>query len=219
MPNRKRIAVVLSGCGVYDGSEIHEATMSLLAVVRNGAEYEVFAPDVKQTHVINHVNGQVTREERNVLLESARIARGKIRPLSAFKAEEFDGLLFPGGFGAAKNLSTYAFDGPEMKVNGDVEKAIHSMVKLNKPVGALCIAPVILARILGRVEITIGDDDSTAEHLRKMGAVHKKTGFGEVVVDKNHKIVTSAAYMLDANIAQVAEGADNTVKAMLKLME
>jgi enhancing lycopene biosynthesis protein 2 len=214
----QKFAVVLSGNGVFDGSEIHEATLTLYAISRKGASYEIFAPDIPQHHVINHLTGKEMNETRNVLVESARIARGMIKPLSKFSGRDFDALIFPGGFGAAKNLSSFAFDGADCKVNPDVEKAIREMVSLGKPIGALCIAPVILAKILGDVELTIGQDAGTAEAIRKMGATHKKTSHGEIVVDRKYKVVTTPCYMLDATIAQIGDGAANVVDAMLKLM-
>ena len=211
----KKIAVILSGSGVFDGAEIHEATMTLYAIKKQGADYEVFAPDVEQHHVINHVTGEEMPEKRNVLIESARIARGKIKALSAFDASNFDALIFPGGFGAAKNLSTFAFDGSNCKVNKEVESAILSMHKAKKPIGALCIAPAIIAKVLGRVELTVGQDADTASALEKLGAKHKNTDHGEVVVDEENKIYSTPCYMLDANIVQIAEGAENIVKAIL----
>jgi enhancing lycopene biosynthesis protein 2 len=214
----QKFAVVLSGNGVFDGSEIHEATLTLYAISRKGASYEIFAPDIPQHHVINHLTGKEMNETRNVLVESARIARGMIKPLSKFSGRDFDALIFPGGFGAAKNLSSFAFDGADCKVNPDVGKAIREMVSLGKPIGALCIAPVILAKILGDVELTIGQDAGTAEAIRKMGATHKKTSHGEIVVDRKYKVVTTPCYMLDATIAQIGDGAANVVDAMLKLM-
>jgi enhancing lycopene biosynthesis protein 2 len=214
----QKFAVVLSGNGVFDGSEIHEATLTLYAISRKGASYEIFAPDIPQHHVINHLTGKEMNETRNVLVESARIARGKIKPLSKFSGRDFDALIFPGGFGAAKNLSSFAFDGADCKVNPDVEKAIREMVSLGKPIGALCIAPVILARVLGDVELTIGQDAGTADAILKMGATHKKTSHGEVVVDRKYKVVTTPCYMLDATIAQIGDGARNVVDAMLKLI-
>ncbi|TFH22716.1 MAG: isoprenoid biosynthesis glyoxalase ElbB, partial [Bacteroidia bacterium] len=147
----KKFAVVLSGCGVFDGAEIHEATLSLLAIAKKGCAYEIFAPDIQQYHVVNHITGDEMEETRNVLVESARIARGKIRDLKQFNPSSFDGLLFPGGFGAAKNLSTWAFEGADASILPEVEVAIRGMVDLKKPVGALCISPVILARVLGKV--------------------------------------------------------------------
>jgi len=212
MANPKKIAVILSGCGVYDGAEIHEATMTLWAIAKNGANYQIFAPDREQHHVINHLSGDEMNESRNVLIESARIARGDVKPLDQFSAYEFDALIIPGGFGAAKNLSTFAFEGADCSVDPEVERSIREMVGQEKPVGALCIAPVILARLLGN------KDQGTASAVEQMGATHFATDHGEVVVDKNYKLVTTPCYMLDASIIQIAEGADNVVKAMLKLI-
>lgn len=171
----KKIAVVLSGCGVFDGVEIHEAVLTMYAIVSNGANYEIFAPDIQQHHVVNHLTGAEMDESRNVLIESARIARGKIKPLNEFRGKEFDAIIFPGGFGAAKNLSSFAFDGSSCNVDSDVQAAITEMVSLGKPIGALCITPVILARILGDVELTIGDDTSTIQAIEEMGATHKNS--------------------------------------------
>jgi len=215
----KKFAVVLSGCGVFDGSEIHEATLSLLAIARNGCSYEMFAPDRNQHHVINHLTGEEMDETRNVLVESARIARGKIRDLKEFDPIAFDGLLFPGGFGAAKNLSTWAFEAADASVLPEVEDAIRGMVALKKPVGALCISPVLLARVLGEVKLTIGDDEGTMEALESTGATHIITTHGEVVLDPEYNVVTTPCYMLDATIDQIALGANNVVDAMIKLME
>ncbi|TVR74627.1 MAG: isoprenoid biosynthesis protein ElbB [Marinilabiliales bacterium] len=218
MMKKKKFAVVLAGCGVYDGSEIHEATMTLYAIVRNGGEYEIFAPDIPQHHVVNHITGEEMDETRNVLVESARIARGSIRKLDEFRADDFDAILFPGGFGVAKNLSGFAFDGPECKVDPGVERVVKEMVSKGKPVGALCIAPAIMARILDKPVLTIGQDAETAEALEKMGATHKKTGHGETIVDTRYKLVTSPCYMLDANIVQIGEGADAVVKELIRLL-
>ena len=152
-------------------------------------------------------------------MESARIARGKIRDLKEFHPADFDGLLFPGGFGAAKNLSTWAFEGADAAILPEVEVAITGMVAMKKPVGALCISPVILARVLGEVHLTIGDDESTIDALESLGAKHVYATHGEVVVDPDHSLVTTPCYMLDANIVQIAEGAENVVDAMIKMME
>ncbi len=213
----KKFAVVLSGCGVFDGAEIHEAVLTLLAIAQQGASYDIFAPDVNQYHVINHLTHQPVPEKRNVLVESARIARGKISPLSLFNAAHYDALIFPGGFGAAKNLSTIAFDGPDAKVNPDVEAAVKAMHKAGKPIGALCIAPAVIAKILGSVEVTIGNDPGTISAIKKMGGAHVETTHGEVVVDKKNKIFTTPCYMLDASIVQIYEGARNVVKEMLNV--
>jgi enhancing lycopene biosynthesis protein 2 len=214
----KKIAVVLAGNGVFDGAEIHEATLTLYAISKNNATYEVFAPNIKQHHVINHITGEEMPEERNVLIEASRIARGKIKNLAEFKANDFDALIFPGGFGVAKNLCSFAYDGDKCDVNHDVEKAIRSMIEQEKPIGALCIAPVLISKILGDVELTIGQDKGTAESISRMGSRHIETTHGEVIVDKKHKIVTTPCYMLDANISQIGDGAFNIVKAILELV-
>jgi enhancing lycopene biosynthesis protein 2 len=212
----KKFAVVMAGCGVFDGAEIHEATLTLLAIAQQGAHYEIFAPDVSQHHVINHYTHKEMPEKRNVLVESARIARGQIKPLSQFRAGDFDAIIFPGGFGAAKNLSTVAFDGANAKVNPDVESAVKAMHKAGKPIGALCITPTIIARILGNIEVTIGDDPGTIATIEKMGGKHIKTTHGEVVVDKKNNVFTTPCYMLDATIVQIYEGAMNVVGEMMK---
>jgi enhancing lycopene biosynthesis protein 2 len=212
----KKFAVVLSGCGVFDGAEIHEATLTMLAIAQQGSSYEIFAPDINQFHVINHITHKEMPEQRNVLVESARIARGRIKPLSQFKASDFDFIIFPGGFGAAKNLSTVAFEGSNAKVNADVEAAVWAMRKAGKPIGALCIAPAVIARILGNVEVTIGNDPGTAAAIEKMGGKHIKATHGEVVIDKKNKVFSTPCYMLDATIVQIYEGASNVVREMLK---
>jgi len=215
---KKNFAVILSGCGHQDGVEIHEATLTLWAIHKNGAEFKCYAPDIKQHHVLNHITGQEMDEERNVLIESARIARGKITPLSAFAAESVDGLVLPGGFGAAKNLSSYAFDGADCTVNPDVAKAVQAMHAAGKPIGALCIAPVILAKVLGDVTLTIGQDSSTAANLAAMGARHTPTLHGEIAIDRKNKVVSTPCYMLDSRVDQIGDGADHLIRAMMEMM-
>lgn len=213
----KKIAVVLAGNGVYDGAEIHEATLTLLAIAQKGAEYQCFAPDINQAHVVNHITGEEMKETRNVLVESARIARGNIKALSEYNAAEFNAIIFPGGFGAAKNLCTFAFDGADCKVNEDVEKAIRSTVVAEKPIGALCISPALIAKVLGDVQVTIGQDQGTADAIETLGAIHVKTTHGEIVIDERYKVVTTPCYMLDATISQIAEGANNVVAKILEM--
>jgi enhancing lycopene biosynthesis protein 2 len=214
----KKIAVVLAGNGVFDGSEIHEATLTLLAIARNGAQYQCFAPDIDQAHVINHLTGEEMPEKRNVLTEAARIARGNIKSLSEYTAKDFDAIVFPGGFGVAKNLCTFAFDGVDCKVNPDVEKAVRNTVAEKKPVGALCISPVLIAKILGDVNVTIGQDEPTLQAIEKLGGTHRKTTHGQIVVDKKYKVVTTPCYMLDATIDQIADGAEKVVKKILEMV-
>lgn len=215
---KKNFAVILSGCGHQDGAEIHEATLTLWAIHKHGADFQCYAPDIKQHHVLNHITGQEMNEKRNVLIESARIARGKIAALATFAPDSADGLVIPGGFGAAKNLSSYAFDGANCTVNPDVAAAVKAMHGAGKPIGALCIAPVILAKILGNVTLTIGQDQGTADNLAAMGARHQPTMQGEIAVDRERKIVTTPCYMLNSRIDQIGEGADNLIRAMLELM-
>ncbi|WPD24850.1 MAG: isoprenoid biosynthesis glyoxalase ElbB [Candidatus Electrothrix scaldis] len=213
--SKKKIAVILSGCGHQDGAEIHEATLTLWAIHKNGAEYQCFAPNIMQHHVLNHINGQEMDEQRNVLIEAARIARGKVEDLTLFDASTVDALVIPGGVGAAKNLCSFAFDGSVCTVNKDVEQAVKGMHEAGKPIGALCIAPVLLARILGDIVLTIGHDAETAAAIREMGATHAPTGVGEIAVDQQNKIVTTPCYMLDSRVDQIADGADALVQAVL----
>ena len=213
---KPKIAVVLSGCGVFDGAEIHEATLTLLAIDRQGALYECYAPNVDQAHVVNHISGDEMPEKRNVLIEAARIARGQIKDLKDFDAAAVDAVVFPGGFGAAKNLSSFAFDGPGCSVQEDVARVLTDMVAAKKPIGALCIAPATVAKVLNGATVTIGQDAGTAQAIETMGGKHQKTTHGEIVVDEERKLVTTPCYMLDATISQIADGADNTVKAVIE---
>lgn len=215
----KKFAVVLAGCGVFDGAEIHEATLTLLAIKKQAADYQCFAPDIPQHHVINHITGDEMNESRNVLIESARISRGDIKNLNEFDPKDFDALIFPGGFGAAKNLSTVAFKGADAEVNAEVEKAVKSMLEAKKPIGALCISPAFIAKIIGDVKVTIGQDEGTANAIEAMGATHITTDHGDVVVDDEKLVFTTPCYMLEADITQIWDGAYNTVEAMLKFMD
>ncbi len=212
----KKIAVILSGCGKADGSEIHEATMTLLAINQQGAEYHIFAPNIPQRDVINHLSGETMNETRNVLVESARIARGEIKDLAEYNAEDFDALVLPGGFGAAKNLCSFAIDGEKMTVNKQVEKSIQETHKAKKPIGALCIAPVILARVVQGSLVTLGQDENIANIVSNWGSKHGKTNHGEIVTDEENKLVTTPCYMLDAQISDVYDGATALVKKVLE---
>ena len=215
----KTVAVLLSGCGHRDGSEIQEAVLTLWALHRNGLEFECFAPDIPQYHVLNHLTGEEMAQQRNVLVESARIARGKIRDIAEFDAASYAGIILPGGLGAVKNLSDYGVQGVDFQVNAGVRRAILSMAEQGKPIGALCISPMIIAKLLGEVKLTLGTFGSAATDAENMGATHVVTGNGEVVIDRRHKIVTTPCYMLDAGVDQIGDGADGLVKAMAELME
>lgn len=217
-----KTGVALSGCGVKDGSEIHEAVLALLFLDQAGAEVLCMAPDSDQMHVMNHLTDEpVQGESRNVLLESARIARGNIRSMNSVNAGDIDSLVFPGGFGAAKNLCTFATDSTDCRVHPQVERLINEMVDAKKPVGALCIAPVLIARVLGKrglkVKVTVGNDPGVAKAINAMGAVHVNCPVNEAVVDETYRVVTSPAYMLANNIKEVADSADALVKGLMKL--
>lgn len=214
----KKVAVILSGCGVYDGAEIHESVIALLRLSQRGAQVQCFAPDIPQHHVINHLTGAETDESRNVLVESARIARGEIRDVRELKAADFDALIIPGGFGAAKNLSDFAFKGASCAVQPDVQAAARDFAAAHKPVGLICIAPTLAARIYGAgVQCTIGHDPDTAAKLADMGAEHIDCPVDEVVEDAQRKLVTTPAYMLAKTPAEAASGINKLVDRVLEL--
>jgi enhancing lycopene biosynthesis protein 2 len=219
---RPKIGVVLSGCGVKDGSEIHEAVSILIALDRRGAEAICMAPNIPQSETINHLTGKAAAERRNVLEESARIARGKIRDLATVKAAELDGIVFPGGFGAAKNLCSFAADGPQCTVNDQVARLLDEMHAAGKPIGLACIAPVIAARLFGRTgakpRLTIGTDRGTARAIEKMGGVHQDTDPTGVCVDEQNRLVTTACYMNDVGPWVVYQGADQMVEEVLRIV-
>ena len=214
----KKIGVVLSGCGVYDGTEIHEAVITLLAIARGGAQAVCFAPDKAQTDVINHLTGELLPESRNVLSEAARIARGEIQALSDARAEDLDALIVPGGFGAAKNLSSFASRGSECTVDDELKALTQAMHLAGKPLGFICIAPALLPKILpAPLRVTIGTDLDTAEALEDMGAEHVPCPVDDIVVDEENKVVTTPAYMLAQNIAEAASGIEKLVARVLVL--
>lgn len=216
----KKIGIVLSGCGVYDGSEIHEAVLTLLALARRGAEVICFAPDKNQSDVINHVTGEAMPETRNVLVEAARIARGDIHPLAQASADELDALIVPGGFGAAKNLSSFATEGSACHVDPDLKALALAMHSAGKPLGFICIAPAMLPKIFDfPLRLTIGTDIDTAEIVEEMGGEHVPCPVDDIVVDEDNKIVTTPAYMLAQNIAEAATGIDKLVDRVLVLTE
>lgn len=217
--NGKKIGVVLSGCGVYDGAEIHEAVLTLLTLDRAGATSVCMAPDLKQLHVINHLKGEpAANEVRNVLVEAARIARGEIKNLSQISPHEIDAVIFPGGYGAAKNLCTFAVDGTNCKVDAGVEQLILALHQAKKPMGFICIAPVIAAKVLAAFHpvLTIGNDAATAASIEAMGGKHVNAKVDEIVTDEVNKIVSTPAYMLGPTIAHVARGIE---KCVLKVIE
>lgn len=215
-----KVGVVLSGCGFLDGAEIHESVLTLLALDRAGAEAVCFAPDADQMHVVNHLTGQpAPGERRNVLVESARIARGKIQDLARARAADLDALVLPGGYGAAKNLCDFAVKGAGCSVHPEVARIVSEMFQARKPIGAICIAPAILSKALGDrgPKLTIGTDKDTAAALEKMGAKHEACPVREFVVDEEHKLVTTPAYMLANRVSEAAEGIEKLVWEVLRL--
>jgi enhancing lycopene biosynthesis protein 2 len=215
----KKIGVLLAGCGVYDGSEIHEATLTLYFLDVHGAEIVCLAPDKNQMHVVDHVAGKPEAGTRNVLRESARIARGAIRDVKSAKSSDLDGIIIPGGFGAAKNLCTFAVDGAQCKADPDVARLLKEMHSAGKPIGALCIAPALIANLFGTlgVEVTIGSDQGTAAALQQMGAKHKTASTFEIVVDEKNRIVTTPCYMTARSIKEVGTGAEKVVRKILEM--
>ncbi len=214
-----KVAVVLSGCGVYDGAEINEAVLSLLCLEQQGASYQCFAPDIQQMHVINHLSGEAEAgETRNVLVEAARIARGNIKDLASLEPGEFDALLVPGGFGAAKNLCNFAVAGAEMEVQADFLQIARGFHQAGKPIGLICIAPVMAAAICGEgTRCTVGNDADTAAAIEAMGGVHQDCPVSEARVDSERKLVTTPAYMLAGSVAQAYGGISECVKEVLAL--
>lgn len=216
----KKVAVILSGCGVYDGAEIHESVISLLRLDQRGAQVQCFAPDIDQHHVLNHLTGEPMQPARNVLVESARIARGKVLDVRGLKAQDFDALIVPGGFGAAKNLSDFAIRGSDCEVQADVLAAAQSFARANKPIGLICIAPALAGRIFGEgVKATIGNDAETAASLEKMGIVHLECSVDNIAEDEQRKLVTTPAYMLANSIAEAAAGINKLVDRVLELAQ
>lgn len=216
----KKVAVILSGCGVYDGSEIHEAVLTLLALSRAGAEITCVAPDITQKHVIDHSTGTIMEDEdRNVLQEAARIARGEIQPLDQITVSNFDAFIYVGGYGAAKNLSTFAFDGATYDADPTTVNLIQHVCEAKRPQGFMCIAPVLAARALGNkgVKVTIGNDPDTAAAIEAKGAKHVNCLVGATIVDQDLKIVSTPAYMLAQNILEAESGINQLVEDVLKM--
>lgn len=215
--NKKKFAVILAGCGNKDGAEIHESVLTLLAIDKSGHSYQCFAPDIKQARVINFLTNQESKEKRNVLEEAARIARSKIMPLSEFRAKDFDILIMPGGAGVAFNLCTYGLKGSDMSVDKDVSKAVLSMHQAQKPIGALCIAPVIIAKLIPSVTLTFGHDSKANDAFGKLGVTTRNTGPQEIVIDPINKVVTTPCYMVEARISELAIGIEKCVLALVDL--
>lgn len=214
----KKVAVILSGCGVYDGAEIHEAVLCLLHLARQGASYQCFAPDKPQHHVINHLTGEEQAESRNVLTESARIARGQVKPLNELDAGQFDALLLPGGFGAAKNLCDFADKGAEARVDPQVLAACKAFASARKPAGYCCISPVLIPHVYpAGVKGTIGTDSAVAEAFNAMGGEHVGCAVTDTVEDSHYRVISTPAYMLAGNIAEADTGIGKLVRRLLEM--
>ncbi|AXN33277.1 isoprenoid biosynthesis glyoxalase ElbB [Vibrio coralliilyticus] len=214
----KKIAVILSGSGVFDGAEIHESVLALHAIEKQGASWHCFAPNIEQLHVINHITGEEMAETRNVLTEAARIARGNIEDVAKLNAEEFDALLLPGGFGAAKNLTDFAVNGAECSINTHVASACRAFAQARKPAGYLCIAPAIIPMIYDNgVKGTIGNDEATASAFNALGGEHITCEVDEIVFDEEHKVLSTPAYMLAGNISQAASGIEKLVSKLVAI--
>jgi enhancing lycopene biosynthesis protein 2 len=222
MASQKRVGVVLSGCGFLDGAEIQEAVCTLLSLDRRKAKVLAFAPDAAQMHVVDHRRGEpAAGEARGVLAESARIVRGEIADLAGARARDLDALVFPGGYGAAKNLCSYAVDGARLRVIPEVERIVREVRAAGKPMGFICIAPVIAAKILGPegVHLTIGSDAATAKDVEALGAKHVTCSVDEICVDQRLKVVSTPAYMLGPSVFPVSQGIDKLVSALLEMAE
>ncbi|CAH2315260.1 Hypothetical predicted protein [Pelobates cultripes] len=222
----KKVAVILSGCGVYDGSEIHESSATYVHLSRAGAVTQFFAPDIDQMHVVDHVKGQPTEEKRNVLTESARIARGNIKDLKDLNVSDYDALIIPGGFGVAKNLSSWAVKGKDCSVEKAVEVAFKGFHAAKKPIGLCCISPVLAAKLLPGCEVTVGCDTEcekwpyagTAGAIKDLGCKHINKEVHEVHVDKKNKLVTTSAFMCNSPIHEIYDGIGVFVTDVMKLI-
>ena len=212
------IAVLLSGSGVYDGAEVNEVVLTLLHIEKNNGHYQCFAPNINQLHTINHVTCDTTSATRNVLEESARIARGDVKPLEEFRVEEFDALIVPGGFGVAKNFCDFAVQGPRMEVNSDVLAVCKSFHEAKKPAGYMCIAPVLLPKVYGDgIKCTVGHDQEAAHAIETMGGVHVSCEVDDIVVDDTFNVVTTPAYMLAKCVSDAEKGISKLVSRVITM--
>lgn len=218
-----KVGICLSGCGFLDGAEIFESVATLYSLERAGAEILALAPDIDQMHVVNHLTGEVMDGEgRNVLVEAARIVRGEIKDVAEVTAEDMDALIFPGGYGVAKNLSTYAFEGPNCQVNEEVHRLVREIIAANKPLGVICIAPAMLAKVLEgmgvNTQLTIGNDRQTAQDIEEMGTTHVTCSVTKHITDRENKIVSTPAYMLATKIGETWVGIEGLVNEVLALI-
>lgn len=217
---KKKIAVILSGCGFKDGSEINEAVFTLLSIEEQNSEHVCFAPDIDQYHVVNHVNDQVIEESRNVLIESARIARGDISNLNDLQADNFDAVIVVGGFGVAKNLSNFGYDAENFKINNSLLEKLNSFKDLSKPCGFVCIAPILIGKVFDQqfAKATIGSDQSTSSFLKEQGVDHQDCEVNKAVVDEKNKVVSTPAFMLANSLIEARAGISVLVERLIALI-
>ena len=217
-----RVGVVLAGCGAQDGSEIHESVLTLLSLDRKGAKVKIMAPEIDQFHVVNHLSNHKMDATRNILSEAARIARGNILPIRSINNNDLDALIFPGGTGMAKNIFDYSIKGPDFTVLKDVESLTRYMIQKNKPIGAICIAPVMIAKILQNLDrkgkVTGGFNEQILTDIESMGMITEKVNATEIVIDYENKIVSTPAYVEANSIKEVAEGIEKLVDAVLSMV-
>lgn len=225
-----RIGVLLSGCGVYDGAEIHEATMTLLSIAEIGAEAVCISVDKDQHHVVNHLNGEEMNEKRNMLVESARIARGNITNIKDIDPADIDGLVIPGGFGSAKNFTSWAFDGPDGTILPEIKLLIVNLINVGKPIAALCVSPVVMAKALEDANLhpkmTIGSDQEKSPYdisgfsggLESLGTKTEMKTVQEILIDTENKIVTAPCYMMDASILDIRKNVRSAIEALRDLI-
>jgi enhancing lycopene biosynthesis protein 2 len=225
-----KIGVLLSGNGVYDGAEIHESVFTLLAIDENRGEAVCFAPNIEQHHVVNHISGEEMDEKRNVLIEAARIARGAISDLSEAKAENLDALVIPGGFGAAKNLTKWAFSGPDGEINADVKRLINEFAQAKKPIVGLCMGPTVIAKALEgaglKQHLTVGtteeaspyEIDAISAGMEKVGAIAEMKSVREIAIDETNRIITAPCYMMEGSITDIRNNIKQAVDQLFEML-
>ena len=217
-----KFAVILAGCGSFDGSEIHETTLGLLAIDEQGGSYDCYAPNQEQGRTLNFYTKEVVATKgqagnRNILEEGGRIARGNIKPISELNIADYDAIIFPGGMGTVYNWCDYAEKGVNCTVLPEIAQAMETAYLSGKWVGAMCIAPVIVAKVLGKygVHITIGNDPQTASNVIQMGAIHEERTATQACIDKEHHIATTPCYMLAKSIKEIYAGNTALIKGII----
>jgi len=225
------IGVLLSGCGVYDGAEIQEAVLTLLAIEEIGATYTCISIDANQHHVVNHLTGEEMSEKRNMMVEAARIARGSVQEIKSIQPADIDALVIPGGFGSAKNFTTWAFNGPNGTIRDDVKLLLVNMINVGKPIVALCVSPVVLAKAFEgssvKLNLTIGSSLENSPYeipqfevgLQATGAVTEEKTIREILVDTENKVITAPCYMMEASVLEIRNNIKQAIEALKELMD